>query len=419
MDIGKKGIIINYLPSIFRVESEVNPLRVNDLNNIDEQEGAVIYVMHKNLRVADNFALNFAIAKAKELNRRLKIVHYQKKIEVEGKKLFYENGLQILKEDMKRNKLAFKVYTSKKLLSALEKSKPGVVIIDFDPLNDYEKYKNIECKIYEVDAQNLIPARFISQKQEYSAFQFRRLVHKNAYQFLTEFPKKNTSQSESHEVLEDFLNNKLENYAKYKNQPSLDATSGLSRYFNFGFISAQRVILEVLKCNVDNENKESFLEELIVRKELSDNFCLYNKNYKNLKGAPSWAYRTLEAHENDFRNIFYTKEEFESAKTRDEIWNLAQKDLVSNGKIHGYVRMYWAKKLLQWCKTPQEALDLAIYLNDKYAYDAPSANGYVGILWSIAGLHDRPFQERPITGKIRTMSHQNLKNRYKNFLALD
>ena len=151
-----------------------------------------------------------------------------------------------------------------------------------------------------------------------------------------------------------------------------------------------------------------FLEELIVRKELADNYCLYNKNYKSIKGAPDWAVTSLNEHINDFRFIQYSPKELEFAKTKDIIWNAAQKELTQTGKIHGYIRMYWAKKLLEWTETPQEALDIAIYLNDKYAFDAPSPNGYVGILWAIAGLHDRPFTDRPISGKIRMMSYQKL-----------
>lgn len=411
MDIGKKGNIINHLPTIFLIEKEVNDCRIKHFNHIAEKEGDVLYVTERELRVADNFALNFAVSKAEKLNRKLKIVHPYKKIENLGKKKFYDDELEIFIKDTEKNNLSLKIYYGKNFIERIVKKKPGIVIIDFDPLRDAQLYKNLDCKIYEVDSHNIVPARYISQKQEYSAFQMRRLIYNLIYPFLTEFPDNFKSNSKAYEVLEDFIENKLENYAEKKNIPDFDVTSGLSKYINFGFISSQRIALEILKSSVSNENKETFLEELIVRKELSDNFCLYNKNYKNLKGAPNWANKSLQAHKNDFRYIFYTRDELEFAKTRDIIWNASQNELRETGKIHGYIRMYWAKKLLEWLETPEEAIDTAIYLNDKYAYDAPSPNGYAGILWSIAGLHDRPFKDHSITGKIRTMSYQNLKNK--------
>ena len=204
----------------------------------------------------------------------------------------------------------------------------------------------------------------------------------------------------------------MQYYAEYKNDISKDVLSGLSKYINLGFISSQRVALEVIKSGVNYINKEVFLEELIVRKELADNFCLYNKQFKSFKGIPSWAKNSLKCHKEDFRPYIYTMEELESAKTHDNLWNATQNQLKREGIIHGYLRMYWAKKILEWTISADVALKIAIYLNDKYAYDAPSANGYVGILWAIAGLHDRAFVDYSITGKIRRMTYDSLKRKY-------
>ena len=167
----------------------------------------------------------------------------------------------------------------------------------------------------------------------------------------------------------------------------------------------------LLRSGASAENKEAFLEELIVRKELADNFCLYNKQFKSLKGIPSWAKNSLESHREDFRPYIYTMEELESAKTHDKLWNAIQNQLMRDGIIHGYLRMYWAKKILEWTISADVALKIAIYLNDKYAYDAPSANGYVGILWAIGGLHDRAFTDYPVTGKIRRMAYNAIKRK--------
>ena len=181
---------------------------------------------------------------------------------------------------------------------------------------------------------------------------------------------------------------------------------------NLGFISSQRVALEIIKSNTAQENKESFLEELVIRKELSDNFCLYTENFKNFSGIPTWAKTSLNNHKFDLRTYTYSLKEFEEAKTHDKLWNAAQNQLLKEGSIHAYLRMYWAKKILEWTNSPSNALNTAIYLNDKYAYDSPSSNGYTGILWAIGGLHDRAFINYPITGKIRRMTYDSMKKKY-------
>lgn len=120
------------------------------------------------------------------------------------------------------------------------------------------------------------------------------------------------------------------------------------------------------------------MEEAIVRRELSDNFCFYNDHYDSIKGAPNWAQTTLNDHRKDKREYLYSVAEFEGAKTHDELWNSAQIQLVKEGKMHGFLRMYWAKKILEWSHTPEIALKSAIYLNDKFSMDGRDPNGYVG-----------------------------------------
>ena len=139
---------------------------------------------------------------------------------------------------------------------------------------------------------------------------------------------------------------------------------------------------------------------------------MYANSFKDFSGVPSWAKISLENHKHDIRPYIYSTDELENAKTHDKLWNATQIQLMREGIIHGYLRMYWAKKISEWTPSPKEALKTAIYLNDKYAYDSPSANGYVGILWAIAGLHDRAFVDYPITGKIRRMTYDSLKRKY-------
>jgi len=160
------------------------------------------------------------------------------------------------------------------------------------------------------------------------------------------------------------------------------------------------------------KDASAFLEELIVRRELSDNFCYYNPNYDSSQAFPKWARETLEKHAKDRREYLYTAEELERARTHDDLWNAAQNEMVYKGKMHGYMRMYWAKKILEWTRSPDEAQQIAIYLNDRYELDGRDPNGYVGIAWSIGGVHDRAWKERSIFGKVRYMSYKGVSRRF-------
>ena len=166
------------------------------------------------------------------------------------------------------------------------------------------------------------------------------------------------------------------------------------------------------RCGHD-ASREAFLEELIVRRELADNFCFYQPNYDTFAGFPAWAQKTLNQHRRDRREKLYTAEELESGRTHDELWNAAQRHMVQRGKMHGYMRMYWAKKILEWTASPEEAQAVAIYLNDRYELDGRDPNGYAGIAWSIGGVHDRAWFERPVFGKIRYMSYNGCRSKFK------
>ncbi len=156
----------------------------------------------------------------------------------------------------------------------------------------------------------------------------------------------------------------------------------------------------------------AFLEELIVRRELSDNFCYYNPDYDTTKGFHNWAKQSHSEHCNDERDFTYSLAQFEQAKTHDNLWNAAQKEMVKTGKMHGYMRMYWAKKILEWTKSPEQAMEFSIYLNDKYSLDGRDPNGYAGIAWSIGGVHDRAWGTRPVFGKIRYMNYNGCKRKF-------
>ena len=221
------------------------------------------------------------------------------------------------------------------------------------------------------------------------------------------------------DMLNNFLGNKLPGYDQKRNDPNANAVSELSPYLHFGQISAQRIALEILKVFPGDPNTDAFLEELIVRKELSDNFCHYNFYYDSFEGFPDWAKTTLNSHRKDEREYIYDTDEWEMAKTHDPLWNAAQMEMLTRGKMHGYMRMYWAKKILEWTSSPEKALETAIYLNDKYELDGRDPNGYTGCAWSIGGVHDRAWAERPVFGKIRYMNDKGCRRKFDTDLYIE
>ena len=322
--------------------------------------------------------------------------------------------------------------------------------MDHNPLKVYQKrlnnvLKNIDVPVYQVDAHNIIPVWVTSQKKEYAAYTIRTKIQSNLDHFLTDYPKLKihpygTANVEErpydniiadlnidHGVKEvdwlipgeiaarkklDSLSDILIGYNDNRNDPNRKALSNLSPYFHFGHISPQRVALEIKNSSLSNSDKDVFLEELIVRRELSDNFCEYEPSYDYFEGFHPWAKKTLNQHRKDKRDYLYPREQFEYAETHDPLWNAAQNQMRLAGKMHGYMRMYWAKKILEWSPSPEIALQVAIDLNDKYELDGRDPNGYAGIAWSIGGVHDRAWFDRPVYGKIRYMNFNGCKSKF-------
>ena len=406
-----RNTLLNYISTDFIIEQKTNPARIFELNSKPIRKGEIVYLCEREIRVKDNFALQFAIEKSKELNLSLKIIHPKIKYDYRQKQRFIDNQVEQTKTQFSNIGLDFEIIENTSV-EIIKNTKPAILIIDFNPILKRDYLKNADFKIYEIDGHNIIPAKFVSKKQEYSAATLRIKIYHNIYPFLTEFMNLTSDKVEADYVLDDFIKNKLQYYSENKNDPSVNVISSLSKYLNLGFISSQRIALEVIQSGVKDINKEAFLEELIIRKELADNFCLYSQNFKDFSSIQSWAKISLDNHKYDIRPYTYSLEILEKANTYDKLWNATQTQLIKEGTIHGYLRMYWAKKILEWMSTADEALKAAIYLNDKYAYDAPSANGYVGILWAIGGLHDRAFADYPVTGKIRRMTYDSMKRKY-------
>ncbi len=205
--------------------------------------------------------------------------------------------------------------------------------------------------------------------------------------------------------LDAFISKKINHYHDLRNHPDEDYQSNLSPYLNFGQISPLYIASEIYK--IENDNSEKFLDELIIRRELSYNFVHYNMNYDNINCLQDWAHRSLQENTVFEREYIYNLEELENAKTHDVYWNAAQNEMVLTGKMHGYMRMYWGKKILEWSRYPDEAFELALFLNNKYSLDGYNPNSYAGIAWCF-GKHDRPWSERKIFGKVRYMNAAGL-----------
>lgn len=227
-------------------------------------------------------------------------------------------------------------------------------------------------------------------------------------------------------LLENFVQNKIFQYSQLKNQPEEEMTSGLSPYLHFGYISAHQVFDRIAEKEDwifgrlamtskgnrvgwwgMNESAEEFLDQLITWRELGFNLCWQRDDYDRFESLPDWAKQTLKDHESDQRPYLYSLNEFEQAKTHDQLWNAAQRQLLTEGRIHNYLRMLWGKKILEWTRNPRLALEVMIELNNKYALDGQDPNSYSGIFWCL-GRYDRPWgPERKVFGKIRYMTSKN------------
>ncbi len=216
--------------------------------------------------------------------------------------------------------------------------------------------------------------------------------------------------------LKAFVDGQLAGYAETRNRPEVQGTSRLSPYLHFGHISPLTIALAVEKTvkqgKVQAETRDKFLDELIGWRELAVLFVRHNPHYDSWECAEPWARKTLLEHAGDPRPYRYTLRQLESAETADELWNAAQREMVETGWMHGYLRMYWGKKILEWAPDPATAFDWAVTLNDRYELDGRDPNGYAGIAWAIVGKHDRPWFDRPVFGLVRTMTGSSIAKKF-------
>jgi len=436
----------------------MNRKRVRILNDATEKKGPVVYWMSRDQRVEDNWALVYAQKRALSAHKPLGVVFCLVPEFLNAafrQYAFMLEGLREVCERLSKKDIPFFLRTGtveNVLADFIHSREIGVLVTDFEPLRIKRDWKRalqnrLDIPVYEVDARNIVPCWHASDKQEYGAYTIRPKIHRHLGEFLDDFPKiirhphrwegseekpywqkataslraKKTippvdwiqsGEGLARAALERFIKNGLRSYPAARNDPTRNAQSNLSPYLHFGHISSQRIALQIGRADAAQEAKEAFLEELIVRRELSDNFCFYNPHYDSTACFPEWARESFRLHEEDKREHLYTLDQFENACTHDPLWNAAQKEMVIRGKMHGYMRMYWAKKILEWTESADQAMEYAIFLNDRYELDGRETNGYAGIAWSLGGIHDRAWFDRPVFGKVRYMSYNGCRKKF-------
>ncbi|MDE3135015.1 MAG: deoxyribodipyrimidine photo-lyase [Acidobacteriota bacterium] len=424
----------------------------------DPDGACVLYWMQRAQRAIDNPALDAAIRLGNELGKpvvaflglmpsfpRANLRHFH----------FLVEGLPDLAVGLRQRHVGFllRSWPHHPLLKVCEELRPSAVIGDENPLREPERWRQkiaaeIRVPFWTVDADVIVPSRLLL-KQQYAARTIRPRIHARLAKFLAPsdnpVAKKHWKRppnlaslchtddlmarwkidrsvqpvssfrggtNEALRLLDEFVQTKLRGYAEQRNHPELDGTSRLSPYLHFGQIGPQTIALAVRKAKAPASQEEAFLEELIVRRELAINFVRFNPDYDSIEGAPGWALRTLADHANDLREVLYSEKQLENSETHDPLWNAAQKQMVLTGWMHNYMRMYWAKKILEWTRSPAAAFDIALRLNDKYELDGRDPNGYEGVAWAIAGKSDRPWFERPVFGTIRYMSYASTSRKF-------
>ena len=433
--------------------------RVLELNDrpVNTKGSYVLYWMQMFKRVEQNHALIWAIRKANELE--LPLVVY------EGLKYYYPwandrihtfilEGIEEKRKAFEKLGIRYVFYlqknktSPKQTVAKLAKNAALIVTDDYPcfiiPEHNQRIAGRADIAVHAVDSCGIIPmSKF--DKEEYAAYTIRPKIKKLLAAYLKPFEEEKvktksldlkvdcpeTEVSEEniarlvaecdidHSVkasqvyhggtangrtrLKKFVEDILPDYESARNKPDRDGSSRLSSYLHFGFLSPLEIAIAVKEADAPKAAKDAYLEELIVRRELSFNLTRHNAKYDSLAALPAWVHKTMREHDSDKRQVVYTLEQLEAGETHDELWNAAQREMVATGEMHNYVRMLWGKNVIAWSRSYEEAFETLVHLNNKYCLDGRDPNSYAGILWCF-GKHDRPWMEREVFGQIRYMT---------------
>ncbi len=434
-------------------------VRVRRAGPPDPEGTCVVLWMQRAQRGVDNPALDVAVRAADALD--LPVVTYFAPVpfypNANGRHYtFLAQGVKDVAESLEARGVGFvfRPYPHPRLAAFCEEVRPALVVGDENPLREPERWRAraaeiLRVPLWTVDADVVVPSVLL-EKEQYAARTLRPRIQKLLSAFLEpsedprpkrrwkprpglfsrthqdpwldDFPMDRSVASVSGFIggtsrgmalLRAFVRESLAGYAALRNDPSQPHTSRLSPYLHFGHLGPRAVALAVRDAPASAEDREAFLEQLLVRRELAVNYVAFNARYDDLSGCEPWALKTLAAHATDARPHLYDVDRLEGADTHDRLWNAAQTQMVRTGWMHGYLRMYWAKKILEWTRSPALAFEIAVRLNDRYQLDGRDPNGYTGVAWAVGGKHDRPWPpNKPVMGLIRPMSEGGCRRKF-------
>ena len=445
------------LATLLRPDPRIRALRPGEP---DPDGRCVVYWMQRAQRGLDNPALNHAIDLGNALKLPILAVFGLTAAYPEAERRHYRflvEGLPDAREDMEARgvPLVVRIGSPSEVAARVAiEVKAAVVVGDENPVRVGQAWRNsvagaLKVPFRLVDADVVVPSSLFP-KEEFAARTIRPKMHRIWDEYLKPIdnPKAQVRWKKREAIpkgepidpdslmeklkvqgvgevagykggtvealrrLERFVRERLPVYATERNEPTPYQTTELSAHLHFGHISPLTIALAVMKADAPKECIDSLLEELVVRRELSINFVGRNPNYDRLEGCPAWGLKTLAKHADDPRPVLYSAERLEAGETGDPLWNASQKEMVLTGRMHNYLRMYWAKKILEWTPDPETAFAITLRLNDRYEMDGRDPNGYTGVAWAIGGKHDRPWGERPIFGMVRFMSYESTRKKF-------
>ena len=439
---------------------DIQDTRIQFLNDLDLRQGDyVLYWMQQSQRAEYNHALEYAVQQANKIDQGVLVVFGLMDDYPEANLRHYTfmlEGLQETRVALGKRSIKMVVQKGHPADVALAAGrKASLIVCDRGYLRHQRQWrkkvaKDADCRVVQVESDVVVPLELVSNKAEYAARTIRPKIHKHLSNYLVEFKptriKKSSLQlrikgidlsdidavlkkmsidrdvlpvshlfnggtSQACKIFAEFLRHRFGNYVENRNQPQTDDVSHMSKYLHFGQISPLYLALKVQDTDKRfKQAREAFIEELVVRRELAMNFVYYTPDYDAYQCLPNWAQKTLSEHKKDKREHTYTRRQLENAKTHDEYWNAAMREMSSTGFMHNYMRMYWGKKILEWSQTPEHAFKTTLAINNTYFLDGRDANSYTGVAW-VYGVHDRAWAERPIFGKIRYMAASGLERK--------
>ncbi len=440
----------------------IDETRIQILNEppVDESKQYVLYWMQASQRTRCNHALEAAIAKGNQLGKPVLVCFGLMDDYPEANARHYAfllEGLRDVEVALRGRGMKFVVKHGQPFEAALHYGKDACLIVcDRGYLRHQKAWRDkvadgAKVRVVEIEADVVVPVEVASDKHEFAARTIRPKIHKHWDTYLkplratapkqlslrlgvegdidvsdpeTALKKLKVDRSvhasptyrggevEAQRRIDAFVDHQLAGYAEGRNEPVADHSSHMSMYLHFGQVSPIDLALRVRDAKKGpREDRDSFLEELIVRRELSMNFVNFHPHYDHFDCLPDWAKKTLADHADDPREKTYTLEQLEAAKTDDPYWNAAQMEMVVTGFMQNYMRMYWGKKILEWTTSPKTAYEQTVFLNNKYELDGRDANSWANIAW-IYGLHDRPWTRRKVFGTIRYMNAGGLERKF-------